>query len=141
MRRSWLAEVSVDRCERARSGEIAGLAVDVALGGLQLVVPAHYSRNIARISGRAMPAYRGSFAVTDTGVEPGIANLQPGLGLPAEEFEGFIAAASAEFAAMGRLIGAYLSGRGKLPNLQEAWCNAVTGSMKACASRWTRSRS
>ena len=45
----WLAEVSVDRCERVRSGEIAGLAVDVALGGLQLVVPAHHGRNIARI--------------------------------------------------------------------------------------------
>ena len=121
----WLAEVSVDRRERGRSGEIAGLTVDVALGGLQLVVPPCYSRHMARISGRAMPSYRGSFAVTDTGVEPGIANLQPGLGLPADKFEAFIAAASAEFAAMGRLIDAYLSGRGRLPNLQEAWCNAV----------------
>ena len=72
-----------------------------------------------------MPAYRGSFAVTDTGVEHGMANLQPGLGLRAEEFEGFVAAASAEFAAMGRLIDAYLSGQGALPNLQGAWCNAA----------------
>ena len=122
---SWLAEVSVEGCERERSTEIAGLAVDVALGGLKLVVPAAYGRNMARITARTLPAYRGSFAVTDTGVEPGLKKLQPGLGLSADAFETFIAAASAQIAAMGRLIDAYLSGRGNLPKLRQGWCNGV----------------
>ena len=122
---SWLAEVEVEGCERERSAEIAGLAVDVALGGLQLVVPPAIGRNMARITARTLPAYRGSFAVTDTGVEPGIRNLQPGLGLPADEFEARIAEVAAEIAAMGRLVEAYLRGAGTLPRLRQAWCNGV----------------
>ena len=122
---SWLAEVSVGGCERERSTEIAGLAVDVALGGLQLVVPVAYGRDIARITARTLPAYRGSFAVMDTEVEAGFKRRQPGLGLSADDFDGFIAAASAEIEAMGRFIEAYLSGRGNLPRLRRAWCNAV----------------
>ena len=122
---SWLAEVAVEGCERERSAEIAGLAVDVALGGLQLVVPPAIGRNMARITARTLPAYRGSFAVTDTGVEPGIRNLQPGLGVPADEFDALIAAAAAEIAAMGRLVEAYLRGAGTLPKLRQAWCNGV----------------
>ena len=121
----WLAEVSVDGCERNRSAEIAGLTVDVALGGLKLVVPPAYGRLMARISARTMPAFRGSFAVTATGVEPGGANLQPGHGLPAESFEGFVDTASAQIAVMGRLLDAYLSRDGDLPKLEQAWCNAA----------------
>ena len=122
---SWLAEVSVGGCEGQRSTEIAGLTVDVALGGLQLVVPVAYGRDMARITARTMPAYRGTFAVTETTVEAGFKRRQPGLGLSADEFDGFIAAASAEIEAMGRFINAYLSGRGTLPRLRQAWCNAV----------------
>ena len=122
---SWLAEVAVEGCERERSAEIAGLAVDVALGGLQLVVPPAIGRNMARITARTLPAYRGSFAVTDTGVEPGIRNLQPGLGLPGDEFDALIAAVAVEIAAMGRLVEAYLRGPGTLPRLRQAWCNGV----------------
>ena len=122
---SWLAEISVEGCERNRSAEIAGLAVDVALGGLKLVIPPDVGRLMARISARTMPAFRGSFAVTDAGVEPGAANLQPGHGLPAECFEGYVGSASAEIEAMGRLIDAYLSRDGDLPELEQAWCNAA----------------
>ena len=122
---SWLAEVSVGGCEGQRSTEIAGLAVDVALGGLQLVVPVAFGRDIARITARTLPAYRGSFAVMETEVEAGFKRRQPGLGLSSDDFDGFIAAASAEIEAMGRFIEAYLSRRGNLPRLRRAWCNAV----------------
>ena len=121
----WLAEVSVDGCEQERSGEIAGLAVDIALGGLQLVVPVAYGRYMARITARTLPAYRGSFAVTDNGAESGLKKLQPGLGLSAEEFEPLMTSASRGLAAMGCLVDAYLSGQGDFPGLQQAWCNAI----------------
>ena len=35
----WVAEVQIDSCEGARASEMAKFAVDVALVGVQLVIP------------------------------------------------------------------------------------------------------
>lgn len=122
---SWLGEVSVEGCEKKRSAEIAELAVDVAIGALQLVVPAELGRRMARATARRLPAYRGSFAVTEGGVEIGMANEQAGLGLAPDDFEELIDSASDTVTAMGRFIDVYVSGQGELPMLKGAWCNAV----------------
>ena len=122
---SWLGEVSVEGCEKSRSTKIAELAVDVAIGGLQLVVPAELGRRMARVTARRLPPYRGSFSVTEGEVEFGVANEQAGLGLGPDEFEELIDSASDAIAAMGQLIGVYVSGQGDLPMLKRAWCDAV----------------
>ena len=121
----WLGEVSVEGCEKKRSAEIAELAVDVALGALQLIVPAKLGRRMARATARRLPAYRGSFSVTEDGVEFGAANEQAGLGLAPDDFEKLIDSASDAVAAMGDLVGVYVSGQGELPMLKRAWCDAV----------------
>ncbi len=121
----WLGEVSVEGCEKQRSAEIADLAVDVAIGALQLVVPAKLGRRMVRVTARRLPAWRGSFSVTESGAEFGGANEQAGLGLAPDEFEELIDSASDVMAAMGRLIDVYVSGQGELPMLKGAWCNAV----------------
>ena len=121
----WLGEVSVEGCEKKRSAEIAELAVDVALGGLQLVIPAALGRRMARVTARRLPSYRGSFAVTDGSVEFGVENEQAGLGLAPDDFEKLIDLQSDAIAAMGRLIDVYVSGQGDLPMLKRAWCDAV----------------
>jgi len=122
----WLGEVLVEGCENERSAEIAVLAVDTALGGLQLLIPSCYSRRMARITARTLPPYCGSFSVTDTGnVKSRFANQQSGLGMSAEHFECYIDSASSDIATMGQLIAAYVSGEGDLPKLKQAWCNAV----------------
>ena len=121
----WLGEISVEGCEKMRSAEVAELAVDVAMGGLQLVIPAELSRRMTRVTARRLPSYRGSFAVTDAGVEFGVANKQPAHGLALDDLEKLIDSASDVMGAMGRLIGVYVSGRGDLPMLKSAWCNAV----------------
>ena len=36
---TWVAEVEIDGCEEAKASEIADLAVDIALVGVQLVIP------------------------------------------------------------------------------------------------------
>ena len=74
----WLCDVTVEGCEKNRSEEIADLAVDVAIGGLQLVIHPDHGRHMARITARTLPPYRGSFAVTEYGLETGVKNLQPG---------------------------------------------------------------
>ena len=122
---SWLGEVLVEGCEKQRSLEIAELAVDVAMGGLQLVVPAKLGRRMARVTARRLPVWRGSFSVTEGGVEFGGANEQPGLGLAPDEFEELIGSASDAIVAMGGLIDVCVSGQGELPMLKGAWCNAV----------------
>ncbi len=122
---SWLGEVSVEGCEKSRSTKIAELAVDAAIGGLQLVVPAKLGRRMARATARRLPAYRGSFSVTEAGVEFGVANEQAGLGWAPDEFEELIDSTSDAIAAMGRLIGVYVSGQGVLPMLKRAWCDSV----------------
>jgi hypothetical protein len=53
---TWIAEIEIDGCDEARASEMADLAVDVALVAVQLAVPWAYSRNMARITGRAKPA-------------------------------------------------------------------------------------
>ena len=121
----WLCDVTVEGCEKNRSEEIADLAVDVAIGGLQLVIHPDHGRHMARITARTLPPYRGSFAVTEYGLETGVKNLQPGRALSPGEFEQSITSASVEIAAMGRLVGTYLSGQRKLPRLEQAWCDAV----------------
>ena len=57
---TWVAEVEIDGCEETKASEIADLAVDIALVGIQLVIPRNYSRKMARITGRTSPPFVGS---------------------------------------------------------------------------------
>lgn len=97
----------------------------VALGGLQLIIPADYGRYIARITARTLPPYRGSLAVTDGKVTGGVRNMQPGHGLLAASFETFVNSATTARESIGRRVDAYLSNQVALPSLEQAWCDAV----------------
>ena len=48
----WLAQVTVEGCERKRAEEIAELAVDLAIVALQLAAPYLGTRSMARLDGR-----------------------------------------------------------------------------------------
>lgn len=41
---TWVAEVEIDGCEETKASDIADLAIDIALVGIQLVIPRYYSR-------------------------------------------------------------------------------------------------
>src|ERR1700730_134929 len=56
---TWVAKIEIDGCEETRASEMADLAVDVELVGVQIVVPKSYSRDMARITGRTMPIWIG----------------------------------------------------------------------------------
>lgn len=121
----WIGVVQIEGREEKRSAEIADLAVDVALGGLQLIILADYGRYIARITARTLPPYRGSLAVTDGKVTGGVRNMQPGHGLLAASFETFVNSATTARESIGRRVDAYLSNQVALPSLEQAWCDAV----------------
>jgi hypothetical protein len=121
----WVAEVEIDGCEEARASEMADLAVDVPLVGIQLVIPWSYSRNVARITGRTMPPWIGSVHTSGSRTISGIRWCDPGLGLSGGAFDEMMSKQTAILESVGRRVDAYVRGGVKLPNLEQAWCDAA----------------
>jgi hypothetical protein len=122
---TWIAIVEVDGCHPDRSSELADLAVDVALGSLQLVVPVDYGRPIARITARTAPPWRGNLYLAQGQVHAGIMNMEAGHGLSAAAFDQMIADAKQLLDSGGTSIAAFLTGQGSLTKLRQAWCDGV----------------
>jgi hypothetical protein len=122
---SWLAIVEITGCHSSRSAELADLAVDVAIGALQLFVPINYGSPMARITARTTPPWRGSVFLEAGQVHSGIRNMQAGRGLSGECLDKMIADATPLLASAGSSIDVFLSGKGNLRKLRQAWCDAA----------------
>ncbi len=122
---TWVAVVDVDGFVPSRSSEMADLAVDVAVGVLQLIIHPGMSRRMARVTARTLPPWRGSFVVADGRFSPTIDNLQPGRELPGPELDTMMEKAGCLPAAGGRCLTAFLDGEGPFSKLRLAWCDAV----------------
>ena len=121
----WMAAVNVDGCEKERSSEIADLTVDLALVGLQLVIPLEYSARIARITARTVPRNQESVSSVAGILSSGGRNQQPGLGVFGGAFEALLVHSAKILESVGRRVAAYLNDSGGLPNLHQAWCDAA----------------
>ena len=122
---SWIAILEIDGCHPDRSSELADLAVDVALGSLQLIVPANYGRPMARITARTAPPWRGNLYVEQGQVHAAIMNMEAGHGLSGSAFEQMVAAGKPLLGSTGRSIAVFLTGRGALSKLRQAWCDGT----------------
>ena len=122
---TWLAIVPVSGCEANRSAELADLAVDIALAALQLIIPPDYGARTARITGRTMPPYTVSVAVTGQGPQPTITNLESGKGMSGAAFDTLLQINSPILHSAGSRVANFLSGGGRLPKLDRAWCDAA----------------
>jgi hypothetical protein len=122
---TWVAVIDVDGFVPSRSSEMADLAVDVAIGALQLIIHPGMSRRMARVTARTLPPWRGSFVVADGRLSPTIDNLQPGRQLPGSELDTMMEKAAGLPAAAGRCLTAFLYGEGPFSKLRLAWCDAV----------------
>ena len=122
---TWLAEVTIDGCEETKASEIADLAVDIALVGIQLVIPAFLSRNMARITGRTSPPFVGSMYRTGSQTHGGIHWRQPGQGLSGGAFDEVCSMEVDVLQSVGRRVQGYVRGGPRLPNLEQAWCDAA----------------
>ena len=122
----WLAIVEVKGCEQKRAIEVAGLAVDIALAGLQLVVHPKHGRLMARLTGKTMPTFKGCVSVTENGALRGnVQNIEPGILLPGDELSSLIRARAEELEAIGRRVDGYLTGTDRLPRLEQGWSDAA----------------
>ena len=124
-RATWVAEVAIGGCEQIRAAEMANLAVDIALAGLQLVVPLHYSRNAARLTGRTVPPLVGTIYNAGSHLQGGWHRQEPGLGLSGGAFDEFMIRQASLVQSIGRRIDSYVRGHAKLRSLEQSWCDAA----------------
>lgn len=122
---TWVAEVEIDGCEETKASEIADLAVDIAIVGIQLVIPSHYSRGMARITGRTSPPFVGSVYRTGSQTHGGMHWRQPGHGLSGGAFDEMMSKESDITRSVGQRVNAYVHGGAKLPKLEQAWADAA----------------
>ena len=124
-RATWVAEVEIDGCEETKASQIADLAVDIAIAGIQLVIPSGYSRGMARITGRTSPPFVGSVYRTGSQTFSGMAWRQPGQGLSGGAFDEIMAREADCIRSVGQRVSAYARGGAKLPKLEQAWSDAA----------------
>lgn len=121
----WLALISIEKCTQARAWEIGNRAVDVAVTGIQLVVPLWGSLQMSRMTGRMNPRFRESVSRTNGSYQGGSTNEQPGLSVGSGTLELFLMHGQAIIAALGPRIESFIQGAGRLPKLEQAWADAA----------------
>jgi hypothetical protein len=122
---AWIATVEVQFSTKERAWELGELAVDIALAGIQLVVPISHSQNMARMTARTFPRLREMVSFGDGVVSAGGSNEQPGLAMGDGLFEAYLTQGNAVIKAAGPRISTFLSGSGQLPMLEQAWVDAA----------------
>ena len=75
---NWMVIVKIEGCTKARAQEIANLAVDIALAGLQLCIPEDGAQHMARMTGRSMPVFSQAVSRSGGQLSTGTTNSAPG---------------------------------------------------------------
>lgn len=122
---TWIAIVKVEGCMLPRSTELADLATDVAIGAVQMAMPGDFGERMARVTGRTLPPWRGSLAVDDVHISPGLTNMEAGHGLDPRTFQIGIAMFAPMLASAGASIAALVDCDVPFKTLRRAWCDAV----------------
>jgi hypothetical protein len=121
----WIATVETPLSTKERAWELGEIAVDIALAGVQLVVPLSHSRNMARMNARTIPPLREMVSFSEGAFSTGGSNQQPGLAMGDGLFEGFLLQGKEILAAVGGSVSAFLTGASVLPSLDQAWADAA----------------
>jgi len=120
----WVAEVEIDGCETGKASDIADLAVDIAIVGVQLAIPQHYSRDMARITGRTSPPFVAIVYRIGSRTYGSFHSQPPGYGLSGGAFDEIMSKEVDLIRSVGRRVDAYVRGGSNLPKLEQAWCDA-----------------
>ncbi len=120
----WVAVVEVEGCEGARGGDMADTVVDIALAGVQTVLGTD-ARFMARVTGRANPAYQGRLAVSEDDVSVRVENMEAGRLLLPEPLHTIFEAKKEFIRSFGNRISTFLGGASDLRTLEQAWCDGA----------------
>lgn len=121
----WIADVMVPDCDLKRADELGDLSVDIALAGIQLIVPLDASYRMTRMNARAVPSIGRSMIATGDQISLGNQSQYPGFGLSTEVFQQMCSQGAPILQSVGRRVEGFVTGRGKLHTLSQAWCDAA----------------
>jgi hypothetical protein len=121
----WMADLHVDNCVSRRASELADLAIDIALVGIQLVVPLDYSERMARITARKLPQFSSSVSLVAGQIAGSGTNQQPGLGFHGTALDHALNAGAHVISSVGKRVLAYVAGKARYPLLDQAWNDAA----------------
>jgi len=119
---TWIATVEVSDCTKDRASEIEDLAVDLALTGLQIIIPLGFRpEGIARMTARKRPPYTLTVSISNGQLSSNAKNEEPGVGLDPS----YIDRNAVILSSVGRRVESFLSGHSETPKLNQAWCDAA----------------
>lgn len=121
----WLADITVAGRDKELAVETADLAVDIALVAIQIAIPVHYSRAVARITGRTFPAWTGQVSKGAGQISSGITRQDPGHGFSAQAFDHLMAQQTDMLTSIGNRVTAFVTRQCQLPHLEQAWADAA----------------
>lgn len=120
----WLAVMEVGHATSTRSRQLAEFATDLALAGMQLVLPRTDSEQMRRLTGRTGPVWRADLEVKDEVITGSITNNQPGKTLPSEVFNQLVLEGKEILESVGRRIDAFVSCE-PMSEPDQAWCDSA----------------
>src|SRR5258708_2187799 len=121
---SWIATVVVEKCMQKRAQEIGNLSVDIALAGLQLVVPLDHSAQMSRLTGRTIPSALQIVSRSNGQITMGSAHQEPGLSMGQGTLSHFLQTRQVLVDAVSPRVAAYVTGTSAFPILEQAWADA-----------------
>lgn len=122
----WLACVAVECCDRKRSEEIGDLTADLALTGLQLVIPLAFgSRTLGRLDARRGAMERRTLSETNGYFNAGCSRMNACISVGTGTLAEMLRQSAPVISAVGRIVSAFASGQYRFPNLERAWCDAA----------------
>ncbi len=122
---TWIAHVPVPDCREAPGWHLAEVGVDLALAGLQLIVPLKNSEWMARLHGRPRSGRVIRLGIINDRYETSFQNREPGRTLGAGAFEKYLSSDPEVLAAIGRRVASFLDGSIANSLLDRAWCDAA----------------
>lgn len=121
----WVADVTVDGFDDVAGLERANIAIDLALIAVQIAIPPHYSRCMARLTDRTLPSTIGSVTKVGGNARFGSQRCDPGLGFSAGEFDQFLSRSAHILVSIGNRVRAFITDNAVLPTLDQSWSDAA----------------
>jgi hypothetical protein len=127
----WAATVDIIGCEAERSQELAELAVDLSLVGVQLVIPINYSRHMARKNARQVPA-----PIQNVSIADGRGHVEKHYYIAGmdwtvqtevrrERFDKLMEAGDSTLQSIGHRVASFIKGANNAAGLEQAWCDSA----------------
>ncbi len=124
-RACWLACAPVEGCEPQRAIEIGSLAVDLAIGALQLAWFNSSTRSMSRLDSRRGAADKITVSKVGSRYNSEWMNMDAGMGVGPGILADIFDRHNEVIEAIGNCVRSFATGQFRLPTTEQAWCDAA----------------